>query len=207
MATLKVFDGTAWNVVAGQGAPGQGVPPGGTTNQALVKTSAADYAVAWQTIQDPTANWSTYTPRFATEPGSEGGMTPGTGGGLNGYYKMIAPYTMAIYIRFTWGTTGGNGGTGNIMYGMPMPYTTTNNNMMQYLDDFVWCGDATFYYSGFADVIPNTMWIQPRAPHAYPDPRYIGSQRRVCTSTMYPELWYPAGGLEVWGVLHVNQQW
>ena len=36
--------------VAALGAQGIGVPTGGTTGQALVKTSATDYATAWSSI-------------------------------------------------------------------------------------------------------------------------------------------------------------
>lgn len=47
MATLKVFDGTAWQVVAGQGSPGQGVPAGGAAGALLAKNTAANLDTTW----------------------------------------------------------------------------------------------------------------------------------------------------------------
>jgi hypothetical protein len=51
MATLKVYDGTQWQPVAGQGSPGQGIPSGGSTGTLLVKNSAASLDTSWT---DPT---------------------------------------------------------------------------------------------------------------------------------------------------------
>lgn len=47
MATLKVYDGTQWQVVAGQGSPGQGIPSGGSTGTLLTKNSGANLDTAW----------------------------------------------------------------------------------------------------------------------------------------------------------------
>lgn len=47
MATLKVYDGTQWQPVAGQGSPGQGIPSGGSTGTLLVKNSAANLDTSW----------------------------------------------------------------------------------------------------------------------------------------------------------------
>lgn len=49
MATLKVYDGTQWNVVAGQGPPGMGVPPGGAAGTLLAKNTAANGDTTWTT--------------------------------------------------------------------------------------------------------------------------------------------------------------
>jgi len=47
MATLKLYDGTSWQPVAGQGSPGQGVPSGGSTGTLLAKNSAANFDTTW----------------------------------------------------------------------------------------------------------------------------------------------------------------
>lgn len=49
MATLKVYDGTQWQVVAGQGSPGQGIPAGGVTSAILRKNSTANLDTSWTT--------------------------------------------------------------------------------------------------------------------------------------------------------------
>lgn len=49
MATLKVYDGTQWQVVAGQGSPGQGVPAGGVAGALLAKNTAANLDTTWTT--------------------------------------------------------------------------------------------------------------------------------------------------------------
>lgn len=47
-----------------QGEPGEGVPTGGTTGQALLKSSAADYATAWNPVWNPNLldNWDFKNP-------------------------------------------------------------------------------------------------------------------------------------------------
>ena len=58
MTILKGKVGGQWVPLTTAGPPGPGVPAGGATNSILIKTSAADYATAWNTsitVQDLTA--------------------------------------------------------------------------------------------------------------------------------------------------------
>lgn len=206
MATLKVYDGTAWQVVAGQGSPGVGVPSGGAAGNALVKASATSFDLTWGGDNE-FANWTVYTPRFSTDTGYEAGMTPGTGGSNWGAYRMIAPYTMAIRTRFMWGSSGGNGGaTGAIAYSIPAGYGS-DPATYQYMTCYVWTGD-NFQYLGLVHVYPNDIWMRPCTPFPGPIDRYIGTQGRVATAgTMVPTNWYPNGGISIWGVLNVGPRW
>jgi hypothetical protein len=64
MGVLYAKVGGTWEPIGGgaSGTPGVGVPAGGTTGQALTKTSATDYATGWTSVvanvQGITGIWS-----------------------------------------------------------------------------------------------------------------------------------------------------
>lgn len=68
------WDGNTWKQVVGSGSPGAagspgvGVPVGGTTGQALVKASNADYHTEWFTIPGLSAKWIDYAVSYSSLP-------------------------------------------------------------------------------------------------------------------------------------------
>lgn len=202
MPAMKVWDGTAWQTVS-QGPPGAFPVTsvdgrGGAVSLSDLYVSATDPFVM-------TAGWTAYTPVFATESNPSGaGMTPGSGGFVIGAYRMIAPYTMAIRVRFQWGSTGGNGGGGNHIFSLPAGYGSAVDTY-QYMPDVVY--RPPYSYSGFAHVFPNDPWMRPCAPNAATIQDVVGSQQQIHTDgTMHPPSYYPSGVCGIWGVLAVIQR-
>lgn len=52
VGTLWVWDGMQWSEVSAIGPSGSGLPPGGRTNDVLVKTSAVDGAANWGSLSE-----------------------------------------------------------------------------------------------------------------------------------------------------------
>jgi hypothetical protein len=203
VGALKVWDGSTWQTVSQQG-------PAGTAPVTSVdtRTGAVTLSDLYVSKTDPivvTADWSGYTPTMVAEGGGSG-LTPGVGGYITGAFRMIAPYTLAVRTRLQWGSSGGNGGSGPLCWTLPPGYSSAVDTY-QYVNNFMWVGDANFFYAGMCDVLPNDVYMRPRGPWAGPADRFIGHQGRVQTSaTMFPIGWYPGGGLTTWGFLNVQQR-
>lgn len=204
MAALKVWDGTAWQVVSQAGPPGTA-----PVTSVDARTGAVTLSDLYVSATDPFVvvnAWTAYTPKFATETNTAGtGMTPGAGGFVVGAYRMIAPYTMAVRMRFQWGSSGGNGGGGALIYGLPAGYSTATDTY-QYMTDFVYRADQNWMYLGLTTVYPNDVWMRPAHPNAALITDVVGSQIPVRTDLPQPPNFYPNGSLGIWGVLNVQQR-
>lgn len=222
MSALKIWNGTAWETVSQSGPPGTApvtsvdARTGAVTLSDLYVSSvdgrrgAVSLSDLYVSATDPlvvTNDWIGFTPKFATENDPSGaGMTPGAGGSVYGAYRFIAPYTMAIRMRFNWGSSGGNGGTGFFIFGLPPGYSTSIYYSHQYLSDFVARGDGLIY-EGIAFAYANDIWMRPNAPHAGLTADLVTSQQRVGTGgTTHPPGFYPNGALGIWGVLNTAQR-
>lgn len=204
MGSLKVWDGSSWQTVSQQGTGLVTIPAGGSPGATLSKQSGADYDMTWDG-----ANWTAYTPQWVTSGQPTGaGLSLGTGPGvgIQGWYRMIAPYTMVVRVRFQWGSSGGNGGTGQHYLGLPSGYSTPGD-IYQIINGWVGTNDG-FYYVGIGQISPgdvrwacNTQW------HGLQD-RYVGAEFPVHTDgTPLPTNFYPSGWSSWWGTINVAQRW
>lgn len=223
MSALKIWNGTAWETVSQSGPPGTApvtsvdARTGAVTLSDLYvgsvdgRRGAVTLSDLYVSATDPlvvTNDWIGFTPKFATENDPSGaGMTPGAGGSIYGAYRFIAPYTMAIRWRFNWGSSGGNGGTGFMIFGLPPGYNASGNYSYQYLNCFVYRAGDGLLYEGIADVVASDVWMRPRAPHAGLTTDLVTSQQRISTGgTTHPPNWYPNGACGAWGVLNTIQR-
>ena len=130
MGTMKIWDGTTWQLVAQNGPAGPVVlPVGGTTGQVLAKQSGSDYDTAWR--HDGVATFPTAAARTAaipvpvlnqltmldsrpgavsywnssawvdTAPFVQSGIVTGVTADANGYYLMNFPKPFASPPAFT----------------------------------------------------------------------------------------------------------
>lgn len=205
MAALKVWDGTAWQVVSQEGPPGTA-----PVTSVDARTGAVTLSDRYVSATDPfvvNANWTAYTPSFGSTGTGTVGMTPGAGGYIIGAYRMIAPYTLAVRMRFQWGSSGGNGGTGSQAFSLPAGYSSATDTF-QYLQDFVYRSSGNYLYLGFAHIAASDTWMWPQAPNAAAVVDVVGAQQPVHTdgAAPHPPSWYPNGSLGIWGVLNVQQR-
>jgi Head domain of trimeric autotransporter adhesin len=159
----------------------------------------------WNGTQSLThTNWLAYTPIFASDVQLNGeGMTPGAGGYIWGAYAMVAPYTMALRFIFQWGSSGGNGGTGPIQWGLPPGYVSATNDQRLYGSighpngglytsiGVVWAGSSRFFGTCFNAILDGQN----------------GTHPRLNTAANYPGQWYPNGNCYLAGVIQVQQRW
>lgn len=190
MGSMKVWDGTAWQTASA----GPSLPP-------VTSVDGRTGAVSLSDLYMSTAgNWTAYIPVFGTISNPTGaGMTPGAGGYIWAAYRMIAPYTMAIRVRFYWGSTGGNGGGGQIGFGLPAGYSTPAD---YYQHAVGWLASASgLVYPAIGETPPSASLTYMRAIDS------TNSQYKpVDTSVNFPAGWYPSGGCGFQGVLNVNQR-
>jgi hypothetical protein len=225
---LKIWDGTAWQTVSQAGPPGTApvtsvdartgavtlsdlyvAKPGVTSVDG--RTGAVSLSDRYISATDPlmvTSDWTTYTPIFATENNPSGsGMTFGSGGALYGAYRIVAPYTMAIRTWFLWGSSGGNGSSGSIIFGLPPGYSTSQFNGHQRVSTSVYRADNGYSYVGYAHCYANDVWMRPLAPNAANLQDVVGWQMPVHTDgQQHPAGWYPNGQLHMWGTLNIAQR-
>ena len=207
MPALKVWDGTAWQTVS-QGPPG--AYPVTSVDGRTGAVTLTDLYLRTDNTNVNTGGWTPYTPVFASENNPSGaGMTPGVGGGCSGWYRMVAPYTMAVWMRFQWGSSGANGGNAELIWSIPPGYTC-NAATHQYGQCIVWTGD-NFVYAGYTAFYANDVWMRCHCPWSGITDKWTGNQVRIKTGSgnppMHPPLWYPSGGVEVNAVFATNQQW
>ena len=190
MGSMKVWDGTAWQTASA----GPSLPPVTSVDGRAGAVSLTDLYMS------ATTGWTPYTPLLLSAGVPSGaGMTPGTGGYTWGAWKMIAPYHMAIRVRFYWGSTGGSGGAGQIGFGLPAGYTTPAD-YYQHVVGWLASSGGTMY-TALGEAPPNGYMVYMRAIEAT-----TSIMRPVDVTINFPAGWYPSGGCGFQGVLNVAQR-
>jgi hypothetical protein len=199
VGALKVWDGSAWQTVSQQGPAGTAPVTSVDTRTGAV--TLADLYVGQSDAFVMSANWTAYTPLFATESETTGaGMTPGAGGYIIGAYRMVAPYTLALRMRLQWGSSGGNGGSNALLFGLPAGYTNAADTW-QYLSGWLYHVSTGYMYAGLADLAAGGTVMYPRCTNSQ-----FSSLQRLSTAQNFPSSWYPNGSCGFYGIINVQQR-
>jgi hypothetical protein len=183
----------------------------GAAGSAVYRKESGTGNTGWAAINDmPLGNWTAYTPVFTTAADSPG-MAVGTSGYIMGYYRMIAPYTLAVHIQFQWGTSGGFGGSGTHQLSLPPGYVANNDSQDSWQTIFgvIWRNDNARSSQATAQVRRNDSRLWLHAPETAADGYWGHNYLPVHTdgATPYPTNYYPSGGCRFAGIIHVQQQW
>lgn len=151
---------------------------------------------AWiAAASNPSVGWSSYTPVW-TIGGSSSGLTIGAGGTLSGFYKMIAPYTLALVVYFNPGTSGFAGGSGQWAFSIPVGYTYTGFAPVTSYALLTSTGPpfvGATYLSGANTMSPATTGAAGQASNWW--------------SATFPVTWANAHGGRFGMILPVTQRW
>jgi hypothetical protein len=179
MGSMKIWDGSAWQIVSQQGPLPPSVPPGGTVGQMLAKNTATNYDTVWSDVPKElptggaagqvlaknsatnydvgwsTETWQNFTPTMRTNTGT---VALGNSTFLGRYVRVGNRCT--VRISFTAGSTW-NGSVSHFWFGLPL---VASASAYQELGLVAHIYSHAYNFAGFATIPPGTGECVPYLP-------------------------------------------